>query len=259
MTINLENRKKTDFSLIVNAAEKKPRTFTELLHITKLSRKTLSLRLKELRSSDTLLKREGVYMLNGASSLMNENINSAERFSKVFFKRKIGTGLMLVMLLICFSASGYVLAKFLMNQEPVIIGNFTATVDVIDVKNAYAWQVLIMYNSSELAVSKATPGGFIGAQYLALNTTDISKGLFVKNTDIEDGVLLVGGSLIGNVSGKNGDGSLAIIDFGYFVEDYAKPRIVLKEKIMETYLLDPWGSLIPIENSTLTLNIIENE
>ena len=38
MTINLENRREIDFGLIKNATGKHPRTFTELLHITKLSR-----------------------------------------------------------------------------------------------------------------------------------------------------------------------------------------------------------------------------
>lgn len=64
-TINLENRKGVDFSMILNALQRSPKTFTDLLHLTGLSRKTLSLRLKCLCDSGTIVK-DGGYRINGA-------------------------------------------------------------------------------------------------------------------------------------------------------------------------------------------------
>lgn len=51
--------------MILRALRKKPKTFTDLLNITGLPRKTLSLRLKDLLKSRTIVK-NGNYHLNGA-------------------------------------------------------------------------------------------------------------------------------------------------------------------------------------------------
>lgn len=66
-TINLENRKNIDFNMILKALREKRRSFTDLLHITHLPRKTLSLRLKALIRSKAVLKNEG-YSLNKSFS-----------------------------------------------------------------------------------------------------------------------------------------------------------------------------------------------
>lgn len=75
-TINLENRRKIDFSLILNALRKRPKTFTNLLHLTKLPRKTLSLRLKALCNSEVISKRDGHYRLNDNSALKSLKLES---------------------------------------------------------------------------------------------------------------------------------------------------------------------------------------
>jgi PKD repeat protein len=62
-TIGLENRKEVDFGKIMHALGKSPRTFTELLTMTNLPRKTLSIRLKELCASGSIMK-DGGYHLN---------------------------------------------------------------------------------------------------------------------------------------------------------------------------------------------------
>lgn len=64
-TINLENRKGVDFEKIMYALDKSPKTFTELLTITNLPRKTLSIRLKELCTSGSIIK-DGGYHLNSS-------------------------------------------------------------------------------------------------------------------------------------------------------------------------------------------------
>ena len=64
-TINLENRKETDFSLILSALRSKARSFSELLRITGLPRKTLDIRLKALCVEDAIIKNK-LYYFNQA-------------------------------------------------------------------------------------------------------------------------------------------------------------------------------------------------
>jgi hypothetical protein len=257
MTINLENRKEIDVNLIKNAAKNRPRTFTELLRITRLPRKTLSFRLKELCATGVIVKKKGVYEVNGGGSqFVRDARKSTEKLSKMLYDRRVRTGLMFVALLLSFSVSGYVLAmlftppqsaeKF---QEPAIIGNIAVTLDVNNVKNLYAWQAIITYNSSESKVIEIIPGKFLGVEY----------PFFLNASDIFENVLLLGGSLYGETPAGSGSGRLATIIFGYFVDGYEEPKIVLSEKHLKTYLLDSEGSVIPMGNpTTLTLTIIEN-
>jgi PKD repeat protein len=70
-TINLENRREVDFEKIMYALDKSPKTFTELLAITSLPRKTLSIRLKELCSSGSIIK-DGGYHLNSLTKPTNK-------------------------------------------------------------------------------------------------------------------------------------------------------------------------------------------
>jgi len=254
-TINLENRKKIDFNLIKRATQKEPRTFTELLYITKLSRKTLSLRLKELRERATLVKDAGKYRLNGDSEFENTTGNLVKGFSKAFHDRRIKTGLMLIALLIGFSTSGYVLARFFVSppqptnidQGPIILGKFAVALGVVNVKDLYGWQAAIAFNSSELKVLETVPGKFVGVEY----------PFFFNVTDVSEGILLLGGTLYGNISGRDGSDTLATIVFGCFVDAYEEPRII--ERAHFPALLDSHGSLIPIESTTeLTLTTIED-
>ncbi|MEM2103049.1 MAG: PKD domain-containing protein, partial [Candidatus Bathyarchaeia archaeon] len=64
-TINLENRKEVDYDKILCALNKSPKTFSELLMITDLPRKTLSIRLKDLCSAGTIVK-DGGYRLSAS-------------------------------------------------------------------------------------------------------------------------------------------------------------------------------------------------
>jgi PKD repeat protein len=66
----LENRKEVDFEKIMHALGKSPRTFTELLTMTNLPRKTLSLRLKDLCASGSIMK-DGGYHLNPSVASAN--------------------------------------------------------------------------------------------------------------------------------------------------------------------------------------------
>lgn len=245
MTINLENRKRIDFNLIVGAAKKQSRTFTELLHITKLSRKTLSSRLKELCKNGTLIKKERGYKINAVSEFENNGRNLAKGFSRALHDKRIRTGLMLIAFLLCSSGSGYVLATFLtpkeIYQKPVILGNFTMALEVSNVKDLYAWQAVVTFNSSELEVTEITSREFLELDY----------PFFLNATDVGEGILLLGGTLYGSAPGKNGSGKLAAIVFGYFVDPYEHPRIVREIGSFETQLFDSEGSLIFDSGSTL--------
>jgi hypothetical protein len=253
MTINLENRKKIDQDLIMSAVKKKPRTFTELLHITKLSRKTLSFRLKELCVDSAIVKQADMYRLNGVSGFENNRSNLAKGFSDVLHDRRIRTGLMLIALLTCSSVSGYVFATFLAPKEepyqgPVIIGNFTMALDIHNVEDLYGWQAAIFYNQSQLTVLKIAPESFVGmiGEY----------PLFVSSTD-NGNLLLIAGSLFGDVHGNSGSGRLATVVFGYFTKSYDEPKITLRDpNDFETLLLNSNGQSIPVNESTLTLTVV---
>jgi len=144
--------------------------------------------------------------------------------------------------------SGYALATLFAPseaiQEPVIKGTFAMNLEVANVNDVYAWQVAIAYEPSLLKVLEITSGGFVGDDY----------PFFVNSAD-SLGDLLLGGTLYGKVGGKNGDGRLATIVFGYFTENYDAPKIA--PNAFETFLLDSQGQLIPFKNITLTLTTAE--
>jgi hypothetical protein len=243
LTINLENRKEVDMGLIKDATRREPRTFTELMHITRLPRKTLSLRLKELCENGDLVKEEGVYQLNGASEPRKSfYMNFKGGFSRKM-DRRIRVGLMLVSLAVCFSASGYVLAMLLQPpppmppaQKPVIIRSFAMDLNVSNVQDLYAWQAVITFNASELKVLQVSHGNFV----------DYGYPFFFNATDMGDDVLLVGGTAFADMHGENGDGRLATIVFGYYVSNYELPVIVQQGHGEETFLLDSKLSPIPM-------------
>lgn len=259
----MENRREVDFTLIRNATDKRPRTFTELLHVTKLSRKTLNLRLKNLCAEGLLTKEEGMYKWNGTSESGNKGGHLVKGLSKMFDGRRMRTGVMLVALLASFSVSGYVLAMMFaptMHVEPhapKALGSFTMALDVNNVKDLCGWQVLVAYNPSELEVMEIIPGGFVGAEYPSSEMADVSGGIFLNATDIGWGKFLVGGFLIGNGPGKDGSGRLATIVFGYYTCDYKLPSIAQDESTSETCLLNSVNSIISIGGQTsLTFEVI---
>ena len=248
MTINLENRREIDFGLIKNATGKHTRTFTELQHNTKLSRKTLNSRLHELCMEGVLIKEDGGYRLNGSSSIEDKGKDFAKGFLNGFRNKKLRTGLMLIALMISFSTSGYVLAKLLtppqqyIETQPAILGNFTMSLYIHNVKDLYAWQAVIIFNSSELKVLEVLPGDFL----------DVSYPYFVSATDVIDNGLFLGSTLCGNVPGANGSGELATVTFGYFVDNYkGEPTLALKQSFLETEIWDSTGSPIDLNESTM--------
>jgi len=237
-TINLANRRETDFNLITDAAKKKPRTFTELLHITRLPRKTLSLRLKELCVNGDLLKREGAYESNGVSQFSSKGRKSIQKFPRMFHDRRVRTGVVFIALLLSFSASGYVLAMMFTSppsisptSQPSYIGTFEMDLKIYNTADLFAWQAMIHFNQSELVFVEAVEGNF-------LNPNALYGTIFLFVDDTDPGELLVYGSLKGmDALGVSGTGTVATITFGYKSEAYVEPKIVYGD-VYETYLLD---------------------
>lgn len=253
-TISLENRREVDFTLIRDATDRHPRTFTELLHITKLSRKTLNTRLKQLCSEGFLTKEEGMYKSNGASGFGNNGGHLMKGWSRVFDNKRMRTGLMLVALLVSFSVSGYVLAMMIgptTYVEPYVeprrpLGSFTMGLNVNSVNDLYGWQVAIVFNSTQIRVAEAKAGSFMEAEY----------PLFLSSTATADGLLLLAGSLEGNVQGKTGSGALATIVFEYYVSSYEPPSIVDQRASFGTWLQNSELADIPGGQTLLTLNAV---
>ena len=248
-TINLENRKEIDLDMIRNAARRQPKTFTELLHITKLSRKTLSLRLKELCESGMLIKNEGVYKLNGVSEFGSTRRVMSNGLSKVLNDRRMRTGLMLIAFLLCSSATGYVLATFIMpprdageTPPPVVIGYFAMSLEVENAKNLAGWQAWIGFDMNKMEVVGVTRGSIFGG------------ATYYNASNPYGNELTIGGVVYEPVEGISGDGSLAIVTFGYYVAEYELPTLLAGARGQETVLRDP--QLQPLESGALTLKLV---
>jgi len=267
--INLESRRETDFRMIVSLLEKKPKTFTELLRATKLPRKTLSLRLKELCEAGIVVKNGG-YQLNGSppphirGKLLNFKGNGGNHVF-IFNKKAL---LLLLILCIGIPISGYVYANyapkiFVQMEEtpkPQYYGTLTVEVKIENVTDLFAWQVRINYDPEILEFREISRGDFFNNTIpRILNSTDTFANL-------EDD-LLVGDSLMGmDTIGVNGSGTLGRIIFAikvpgktseYFQEN--PPEIVFDPTIVPTFrthLLNSELEEIPGAEKLLSLEIV---
>jgi hypothetical protein len=257
LTINLENRREIDHEMIMDATRKSA-TFTELLRATKLSRKTLSLRLKELCSRGTLVKGNGVYTLHESfreSRRDSENQGRNFSFSRAFHDRRVRTLVCVLMLATSFSVSGYVLAMYMapsQNQATVpvarVLGSFRMTLDVHGVEGLYAWEAVIHYDPAKLKVLSVEPGDFLGVGGFPL---------FVYETDLYSNAVLLASTLVGDMPPKSGNGTLATITFEYFDSNYELPNLVPQIYQQETSWINSQGIEVPFEIGTvLTLTMV---
>lgn len=163
------------------------------------------------------------------------------------------------MLIFSCTTFGYALAAFLPKEskpEPKILGTFTMTVNVNEVENLYAWQVVIKYDSKNLELIEASPGGFLGVVLPEeINDDNVHMGIFLGPA-VTNNLIMMGGTLIGGVPGKSGSGELAKITFGYYTINYTLPEIILEKGTYKTMLLDPEGNMLPIGENTLTLSLV---
>jgi hypothetical protein len=257
LTINMENRRRIDYDLIMSATRKSA-TFTQLLHVTKLSRKTLSIRLKEMCKNGAIIKSDGLYKLGNSSQADNRSIGSlqvkslASNLSRAFHDRRLRAAVWTLMLVSSFSVSGYALAMYYASSppqqnhsEPVAVGYSMMALELSDVNDLYSWQAAISFNATELKVLQVTPGNFVGLEF----------PLFYNSTDTSEGLLLVGGCLVGDVAGKSGNGTLATILFECFTNSYKAPSIVPEQTGFETFLQDSELANIPL-GTKLSLKVL---
>jgi len=220
-TINLENRKQTDLALITSALRSKPRTFTELLRLTYLSRKTLSLRLRELCDSGVIVK-DGGYRLNGTSiNIIGERMNllNGPGLKRMLQTRKnviLGLLLLIIGLPLVFQVSAMLFLLPPSPPPPSYHGAFKIQIKVSDVTDLYAWQIKMSFDPNELVYVSWVAGNLINPEY----------PFKVNASDLQPGTLLLGATLAGHIPGVSGSGILAEITFGIKEEDYQRPRIV---------------------------------
>lgn len=255
-TINLENRRTIDFNLILRAVQKKPRTFTELLHITHLPRKTLSLRLKALCKSGGIKKEEeGGYRSNGWSpNMRGEKMSTTSiNFPKPRLTRK---QILVAILLLCIGVpiSAQVQAMLFPYSpppSPKYYGTLTVNVNIYNVIDLYAWQIGICFNPDELVYHNDTEGAFLPTANPPYGTVYECVGDVYE----EDGELLLGGCLIGGpIQGASGSGTLATITFNIKCEGTPNlPWITFDETPLETVLFNSNKCVIPIESDMLTI------
>ena len=236
-SINLEMRKKTDLNLIVQSLQKGPKTFTQLLKITRLPRKTLSLRLKELINSKIIIK-DGDYRLNGS---LSPGTLGGIKLKKVFPNSRKNTMLMLLMLCIGFllaqAYAKYMVAPSIEPTEPtkpIIIETFDIDIVVDNISDLYAWQLKIVFDPEVMIVTNIVEGPFLEdgeANTLFLAATKIVEDIFsndtlnthnpfmiIMNDETCLNRVVLGGTLIGEASGVSGRGVLATITFGVIEE-----------------------------------------
>ncbi len=251
MTISLKNRKEADLEMITNAVRSGPRTFTYLLHMTKLPRKTLSLRLRELCDGGYMAKDEGGYVLNGSPMIQSRISGAFRRFSAIPTDKRVRAGIMLALLVVSMPVAAQVLAQLFQSPQtppaglpvvnpPAVIGTFTMVLDVQNVNDLYFWQVAIGFNTEEMKVLEVTPGIYPESEYAGM----------LSNVDDDRGLVTLGDFLLPPASGWSGSGRLATIVFGYFVAEYTPPSI-RTDAVQETLLLDSTGNIIPISHVTL--------
>ena len=252
MTISLKNRKEADEQMITNAVRGGPKTFTYLLHTTRLPRKTLSLRLKELCEGGMVAKDEGGYVLNGIPVFSSRIGGALNRLSSIPTDKRVRAGILMALLIVSIPVAAQVLAQFFNTPSdqpvmpavvnpPAVIGNFTMMLDVQNVNDLYFWQVAIAFNPNEMKVLSVAPGVFPDCAYPGMLSADNGHGL-----------LTVGDFLLRPDASWSGSGTLSTIVFGYFANGYTPPKITMPSD--DTFLRGPLGNTIPIDPQTLSLN-----
>jgi len=157
ITINLKKRKEIDFKLILNALKSRERSFSELLRMTGLPRKTLSLRLTELNKEGVIFK-DKLYHLNKQNAIQLES-----KLPKIrFLENKRTIALLLFLMITLSTTTGFVLAMFSQpsRMEPEPIGYVTTVIKVNNVTDVYGWQIGLRFNASNMKVISISPGHF---------------------------------------------------------------------------------------------------
>ena len=147
-------------------------------------------------------------------------------------KRKFVTALSVLII------SAVIVVLLLMNRTPSLarvhvdpqtveeaVGqNFVVNLSVSDVANLYAWQVKLAYDHTILELVKTVQGSFLGASEVTFFTYKVND---------TSGFILMDCTLLGNLSGVNGTGTIAALEFHVIQSGSCDLRLY------DTELLDP--------------------
>ena len=222
----METRREVDDQLILKALRNGQKTFTQLMRESHIPRKTLNLRLKKLIDSGLIVKNGGYQLSSSApaytiwrginlkkSGFIRENLNGK---SNAFI---------LIGLIVFAMAS-----NFTMSLASPKSNLFTVKIKVSGAVNLYAWQTEVVYDPNVLTIVDIEQGGFLSTNVLTVNSTIIrippinaieifeGNSIFVFNSRVEYGRILVGETRVGNATGVSGDGTLAIMTFSIRTE-----------------------------------------
>jgi hypothetical protein len=246
-----------DIEMITSALRRGPKTFTYLLHSTKLPRKTLSLRLRELCEGGIMIKDEGGYMLKGVTTMESRFGGALNRLSSIPTDKRVRAGILLTLLIVSMPVAAQVLAQLFHTPEslpetpavvtePTVIGTFKMTLDIQNVNDLYFWQIAISFSPQEIKILGVAPGVFPESQYPGM----------LSNANYGKGLLIIGDFLLPPAEGWSGSGRLATITFGYFTTEHSLPSLS-SGSLFKTVLLDSQLNDVD-QGSTLSLAVATN-
>lgn len=244
VTVNLENRRETDFELIVESLKNEPKTFTELLRTTHLPRKTLNIRLKGLINSGIIVKDGGYHLADSPQTRDFQARRSTKKIHSlkskaIHFIRDNPRGNRDAVVIIAFFALMMIgiTRPFMVTAHHVHEINtgaqisdatFQVTLGIANAVDLYSWQGKILYDPTVLEVVDVGAGDFLSSETIVINSAgdflpseniNSASAILIFTTDPDSkGVLLVGGSLLGKVQGSYGQGTLATVTFGVIGE-----------------------------------------
>lgn len=259
VTINLENRREIDFDLIVGSLKKGPKTFTQLLRTTRLPRKTLNIRLKDLIDSGIIVK-DGGYSLTDSPQTHEfqarrsikkiHNLKSkAIRFVKENPNGNRDAFLILALFALMMIGITHPLMVRANRVHNINAGYqiadriFEVRIGITNAVDLYSWQGKITYDPTILKVADVAAGEFLSSEAIVINatgevystTTSYSASsilIFATDTNSMGGDLLIGGSLLGQVQGSYGAGALATITFSIINEKTETTNVNLRGGII---------------------------
>ena len=113
--------------------------------------------------------------------------------------------------------------------EEAVGQNFVVSLSVSDVANLYAWEVKLAYDHTILEFVNTVEGSFLGGN-------DVT--FFTYKVNDTNAFILIDCTLLGNLSGVNGTGTLATIEF-HVIQSGSCDL-----KLYDTKFLDPSEQII---------------
>jgi hypothetical protein len=122
-----------------------------------------------------------------------------------------------------------------LSVEKTVGQSFTVNLSVSDVANLYAWEVKLAYDRTILEHVKTVQGSFLGS-------SDVT--FFTYRVNDTSGYVLIDCTLLGNLLGVNGTGTVATVEF------HVKQSGSCDLKLYDTKLLDPSEQTIEHSSSS---------